>query len=94
LDNNLSERHLRKVVIGRKNYMFCGSEEGAKRAAVVYSLVGTCEMLGLDPYRYFEYAMGALSLNRNYDPALLMPHRVIKALPSLADYLASRLAPE
>jgi hypothetical protein len=51
LDNNLSERHLRKVVIGRKNYMFCGSEGGAKRAAVVYSLVGTCEMLGLDPYR-------------------------------------------
>lgn len=94
LDNNLSERHLRKVVIGRKNYMFCGSEEGAKRAAVIYSLVGTCEMIGLDPYRYFEYAMGVLSLDRSYDPARLMPHQVVKDLPTLEDYLASRLAPE
>src|SRR5690606_8601155 len=44
LDNNFSERQIRQVVIGRKNYMFCGSEEGARRAAILYSLVCTCKI--------------------------------------------------
>ena len=75
LDNNLSERHLRKVVVGRKNYMFCGSEEGARRAAVIYSIVGTCELLGIDVYKYFAEAMRMISVNRSVDARLLLPHR-------------------
>jgi transposase len=53
-DNNLSERELRRVVVVRKNYMICGSEEGAKRAAIIYSLIGTCELFSLDPLIYFR----------------------------------------
>jgi len=54
IDNNLSERTLRMVVIGRKNYMFAGSESGAERAAIIYSLVASCKLHGIDPFEYFR----------------------------------------
>ena len=54
IDNNLSERTLRMVVIGRKNYMFAGSEAGAWRAAIIYSLVASCKLNDIDPFRYFR----------------------------------------
>jgi transposase len=54
IDNNASERSLRAIVLGRKNFMFCGSPEGAHRAAVIYSLVATCKLHQIDPYEYFE----------------------------------------
>jgi len=54
IDNNLSERILRMVVIGRKNYMFAGSEAGAWRAAIIYSLVASCKLNEIDPFRYFR----------------------------------------
>jgi transposase len=44
IDNNLSERTLRMVVIGRRNYLFAGSEAGANRAAIIYSLVASCKV--------------------------------------------------
>jgi hypothetical protein len=53
IDNNLSERVLRQVVIGRKNYLFAGSETGARRAATIYSLVESCRLNGIDPFAYF-----------------------------------------
>ena len=54
IDNNLSERTLRMVAIGRKNWMFAGSEAGAERAAIIYSLVASCKLNGLDPFAYFR----------------------------------------
>ena len=54
IDNNLSERTLRMVVIGRKNYMFAGSEAGAERAAIIYSLVASCKLHNHDPFAYFN----------------------------------------
>lgn len=80
IDNNLSERNLRRVVIGRKNYMFCGSHEGAKRAAIIYSLVGTCEQVGLDPEKYFSYAMDQLVNDSEISARHLLPHRVARIL--------------
>ena len=52
LDNNLSERNLRSVVVGRKNWLFAGSDEGAKRAAVFYSVMATCRLQGIDAEEY------------------------------------------
>jgi hypothetical protein len=52
LDNNIIERAIRPIAVGRKNWMFAGSDEGAKRSALVMSLVGTCKMLGIDPAEY------------------------------------------
>jgi transposase len=80
IDNNLSERNLRRIVLGRKNYMFCGSHEGAIRAAIIYSLVGTCEQVGLDPEKYFTYAMNRLMNEPDIDPHQLLPHRVSRIL--------------
>jgi len=61
IDNNLSERTLRMVVIGRKNYLFAGSEAGAHRAAIIYSLVASCKMNEIDPFRYFRDVLTRVS---------------------------------
>lgn len=53
LDNNGTERQLRAVALGRKNYLFAGSHEAARRAAVLYSLVRTCAQHGVPPLPYF-----------------------------------------
>ena len=54
IDNNASERALRAVAVGRKNYLFAGSDAGGTSAAVLYSVVGTCRRLGLDPFAYLR----------------------------------------
>jgi hypothetical protein len=61
IDNNLAERTLRMVVIGRKNYMFAGSESGAERAAIIYSLVASCKLHGIDPFAYFKDVLKRVS---------------------------------
>jgi transposase len=60
IDNNLSERALRQVVVGRANWTFCGSAEGGRTAAVLYSVVGTCKYLGIDPFAYLCELLPAL----------------------------------
>jgi hypothetical protein len=54
LDNNLVENSIRPVALGRKNWLFAGSPEGAKRMAIIYSLVATCKLNGINPYDYFH----------------------------------------
>src|SRR6266404_5057910 len=49
IDNNPAERSLRGVALGRKNYLFAGSDIGGERAAVIYSLIGSAKLNGLDP---------------------------------------------
>jgi transposase len=61
IDNNLSERALRQVVVGRANWQFCGSAEGGRTAAALYSVVGTCKHLGIDPFAYLRDVLSALS---------------------------------
>jgi transposase len=52
IDNNRAENTLRGVALGRKNWLFAGSDTGGDRAAVVYSLVETCKLNGIDPEAY------------------------------------------
>jgi transposase len=54
IDNNAAERSLRAVALGRKNYLFAGSDIGGERAAAFYSLIGTAKLNGLDPERYLR----------------------------------------
>lgn len=49
IDNSAAERALRAVALGRKNYLFAGSDAGGDRAAAFYSLIGTAKLNGLDP---------------------------------------------
>ena len=57
IDNNLSERTLRAVALGRNNWGVIGSETGGRTAAVLYTLVGTCKHLGIDPFAYLREAL-------------------------------------
>jgi transposase len=52
LDNNAAERELRAVAVGRKNWLFAGSEEGAERACVIYSLVASCRIHRINVFEY------------------------------------------
>jgi hypothetical protein len=54
IDNNFAEREMRRVVLGRNNYLFCGSDNGGKSAAIIYSLVATCKLHNIDPFAYFR----------------------------------------
>ena len=60
LDNTRAERSLRKVVVGRKNWMFYGSNSHAESAAAIFSLVASCRLHGIDPEQYFDEVMRAL----------------------------------
>jgi transposase len=57
IDNSAAERALRAVALGRKNYLFCGSNSGGVRAAAIYSLVGSAKLNGLDPERYLRQVL-------------------------------------
>jgi hypothetical protein len=54
LHNNAAERRMRPLALGRKNYLFAGSLEGGRQAAITYPLVGTAEMSGWDPQAYLR----------------------------------------
>jgi transposase len=54
IDNSAAERSLRGVALGRKNYLFAGSDRGGERAAVIYSLIGSAKLNGLDPEAYLR----------------------------------------
>jgi transposase len=57
IDNNPVERELRTVALGRKNYLFAGSDAGGERAAAFYSLIGTAKLNGLDPEAYLRHVL-------------------------------------
>jgi hypothetical protein len=58
--NNLSERTLRAIALGRNNWGVFGSARGGRTAAVLYTLVGTCKHLGIDPFAYLREALPGL----------------------------------
>ena len=60
LDNNVAERAVRPLAIGRKNWLFVGNETGGEAAAVLFSLVQTCRGLGINPREYLEDVMRRL----------------------------------
>ena len=61
IDNNLVENSIRPVALGRKNYLFAGSHEGARRAAMIYSFVGSCKMNNIDPSLWLKDVLSRIS---------------------------------
>ncbi len=71
IDNNPIERAIRGVALGRKNYLFAGSPSGARRAALIYSLVETCKLNAVEPYAYLKDVLTRLPTH---------PHRQLDEL--------------
>lgn len=61
MDNNAAERALRVVALGRKNYLFAGSDRGGNRAAAMYSLIGTAKLNGVDPETYLREVLSQIA---------------------------------
>lgn len=61
IDNNAAERALRIVAVGRKNWLFAGSDEGGRRAAILYSLIGSCRLIHVDPWAYLADVLERIS---------------------------------
>ena len=61
IDNNAAERSLRAVVLGRKNYLFAGSDAGGERAAAIYGLIGTAKLNGLNPEAYLRAVLSRIA---------------------------------
>jgi len=61
IDNNAAERALRAVALGRKNYLFAGSNAGGERAAAMYSLIGSAKLCGLDPEAYLAHVLARIA---------------------------------
>jgi transposase len=61
IDNNASERSLRGVAVGRRNWMFFGSDEGGKTAAVLTSFMASCQRVKIDPFAYLKDVLGRVA---------------------------------
>jgi len=61
IDNNAAERALRAIALGRKNYLFLGSDAGGERAATMYSLLGTVKLNGMNPETYLRHVLSVIA---------------------------------
>jgi transposase len=61
IDNNAAENALRRVALGRKNWLFCGSDNGGRTAAVLFSLIATCQRHRLEPFTYVRDVLTRLA---------------------------------
>lgn len=75
LDNNASERALRIIALGRKNYLFAGNDEAAENLAGLYSLVATCEWHGINPEHYLADVLIRIHTHPQSKIEELLPHR-------------------
>jgi hypothetical protein len=76
IDNNAAERALRVVALGRKNYLFAGSNPGGERAAAIYSLLGTAKLNGINPEHYIRYVLTGIADHPINRIAELLPWNV------------------
>jgi transposase len=75
IDNNAAERALRRVAIGRNNWMFCASDQGGKTASVFYSLIATCERHGVNAYEYLRDVLERIATTPLSMLGALLPDR-------------------
>jgi transposase len=75
LDNNAIERQIRPIALGRKNYLFAGSHDGARRAAVFYSLFATCKLNKVNPQTWLTHVLKTMPGLPAARHAELLPHR-------------------
>jgi hypothetical protein len=88
IDNSAAERALRAVAVGRRNYLFAGSDSGGERAAVFYGLIATAKLNGLDPEAYLRQVLSRIAdhpINRIEE---LLPWNIATSLPAVIEAAA------
>jgi transposase len=85
IDNNAAERALRAVALGRKNFLFAGSDAGGERAAAMYSLIGSAKLNGLDPQGYLRHVLERIADHPINRIAKLLPWAIADELKGLSD---------
>jgi hypothetical protein len=73
IDNNLVENAIRPTAVGKKNWLFFGSEEAGQRSAVIYTLIENCRMHGVEPYAYLKDVLQRLPSTTNQEVDQLTP---------------------
>lgn len=74
MDNNLIENLIRPLAIGRKNYLFAGSHNGAKRAAMMYSFFATCKLNKVNPFDWLNHTLSVIPDHKANRLDELLPH--------------------
>ena len=78
-DNNATERAIRSVAVGRNNWVFFGSDEGGKTAAVLRSFVASCQRVGVDPFVWLKDILSRIADHPITRIAELLPHNWVSA---------------
>jgi transposase len=73
LSNNAAERALRGIALGRKSWLFCGSDRGGQRAAAMYSLIVTCKLNQVDPNAWLTDVLGRIATHSAHQLDELLP---------------------
>jgi transposase len=93
IDNNVAEREMKRIAIGRKNWLFVGSDKGGRTAAVLYSFTSTCHRLGIEPWAYLQDVLTQLPALATERLGELLPDRWLAAHPQATLKTAASSAP-
>jgi hypothetical protein len=100
IDNNAAENAIRPLAIGRKNWLFVGSQQAGERAAVMLSLIESAKLNGHDPWAYLKDVFERLPTLKNRDLDSLLPHNwkpaekaAAPGVPAAADALPTNAEP-
>jgi transposase len=77
IDNNIAENAMRPIALGRKNYLFAGSDNGGKTAANIYTITETCKINNINPQKYLAKVLSVIQEYKVKDIAELLPWNVI-----------------
>jgi hypothetical protein len=79
IDNNVAEREMKRIAIGRINWLTVGSPRGGQTAAILFSFTSTCQRLDIEPWRYLQEVLTRLPSQPPERLADLLPDRWVRA---------------
>ena len=76
IDNNIAENAMRPIALGRKNYLFAGSDNGGQTAANIYTITETCKINNINPQKYLSKVLSVIQDYKVKDIAQLLPWNI------------------